>query len=312
MSKNKTWAPPGWPWELDLLSLIFVVIALAVPYSMIPTDAAMDVARAREEQQHVLWAIGIVVIFVMHLAVAGATLETISTPFINLLSPIGFAVLAYYRSHTAIMETGRESALTGSVAQYALVVAGVLVLSLIVARIRMARHLLRFRGVKWDLVSPCKYDASYWQLATEFQPLIYPPRVVRACTEGVLIEGFFYLMAIPFEMFQGLAPVAGVRHSSNGRYLASSARNLIRVELLDNAEPLYISPANRAEFLSYCAHHIAHLRPHATGGTRTQAGETTHGARQTAHGTAHGTRSGHGESSFYAHTNHRSPDPKAK
>lgn len=306
MSKNKTWSPPGWPWELDLLSLLFVVAALAAPYYFFSMSSGDDVQRTLQEQGHVLWAIGIVVLFIMHLALTGATLETISTPFLHLFSPVGFAVLAYYRTHAVLQDIGQTQVITGSAGQYALLVLAVFALTLIVARLRMARYLFRFRNIQWDIVSKSTYDSSYFQLMTEFQPLVYPPRVLRACNEGVLIEGWFYLMAIPFEMFQGLAPATGIRHASNGRYLASSTHNLIRVELLDNAEPLYISPANRKEFMSYCAQHIAHLRPHSSN-HRSHHGDTTHDsahgtARGTSHGSNHGTSRGtsHG-TSFYSH-----------
>lgn len=311
MSKNKTWAPPGWPWEMDILALVFVVAALVIPYYFFTEATSSDITRTLKEQQHVLWAIGITVLFVMHLAVAGTTLETISTPFLHLLSPVAFAVLAYYRTYTVLKETNRPSIFTGSPLQYALVVISVLLLSLVIARIRMARHLLRFRDVKWDIISKSKYDSSYFQLIAEFQPLVYPPRVLRACTEGILIEGWFYLMPIPFEMFQGLAPTAGIRHASSGRYLASSAHNLIRVELLDNAEPLYISPENRAEFLNYCAQHITHLRVHSSGGARTRSGATDTSAgtaRGTRPGTVHGTTHGTARGTFYQHD--QTPNPE--
>lgn len=299
MSKNKTWNTPGWPWEMDLLCLVFVVIALAAPYYYFTASTGEEITRTLMEQRHVLWAIGITVLFVMHLAVSGTTLETISTPFLHLLSPMAFAVLAYYRTFSTIQQTAHSSPLNGSALQYALVAVSVLILSLVMARIRMARQLLRFRDIKWDLVCKSPYDRTYFQLITEFQPLVYPPRLVRACSEGVLIEGWYYLMPLPFSMFQGLAPVAGIRHAANGRYIASSTRNLVRIELLDNAEPLYISLENRAEFLNYCARHIAHLRAHTTGSpnrTRDTASGTHAGA---ARGTASGTSRGSARKTFY-------------
>ncbi len=288
MSKNKTWSPPGWPWELDLLALIFVVIALVVPYVYFGGAASDDVTRALREQQHVLWAIGIVVLFVMHLAVGGATLELISTPFLHLISPVVFALIAYYRSHTVFTQAQIESRIDGSPLQYIAVAAGSLILSLLVARFRKSRFLFRFRNVQWDIIQKAPYDNTYWNLITEFQPLVYPPRAYRACSEGILIEGWFYVMAVPFEMFQSLTAAAGLRHATNGRYLASTTRNMIRIELLDNSEPLYISPANRQEFLSYCASHFGRLRPLAGHSARgTHAG--TQQSSQTAHGTAKGT-----------------------
>lgn len=324
MSKNKTWSPPGWPFEMDLLSLAFVVIALMVPYTFFERAIGNDVANALHEQQHVLWAIGIVVLYVMQLVIGGATLELISTPFLHLIAPAVFAVIAYYRSAATIAQAKMDHFIDGSWWHYVVVVLVAIALSLLLARLRTMRTLRAYRDVKWDIVQKAPYDSTYWQMIPEFQPLVYPPRFYRASEEGILIEGFFYVMAIPFTLFQSLSPVMGLGAVSNGRYLASSSRNLIRIELLDNAEPLFISPANRREFLTYCAAHVARLRPHSSmtakathAGTGT-AHETAKGtnagtARGTAHGTKEGTnrstRTGHGTSrgTFYGHLKKTSP-----
>lgn len=299
MSKNKKWSSPGWPWELDLLSLIFVAVALIVPFMYFEAAGSNEVTRALREQHHTLWAIGIVVLFVVQLAIGGATLELISTPILHLVAPPIFAALAYYRSITVLQEANIPSALGGTVLHYALVVAAAIALTLAAARIRTVRFLRRFRDVQWDIVQKAPYDDTYWSLIPEFQPLVYPPRCYRACSEGILIEGLFYAMAIPFEMFQSLSPAAGLRHATNGRYMASSRRSIIRIELLDNAEPLFISPADRQSFLAYCAAQVSRLRPissakatHAGSARGTHAG-TVRGTRgATAHGTRHGTSRG--------------------
>lgn len=278
MSKNKTWDPPGWPWELDFLALVFLIIGLVVPY-LIFTDATTastnQAASALNEQRHVLWAIGIVVLFVMHLAVAGASLETISTPFIHLLTPLGFALIAYYRTYSVAREVGKATIATGSILQIIVLVLAVLLATLLVARIRMARYLLRFRDVKWDVISPSRYDGSYLELIAQVRPLLYPPRQFRATSEGLLIEGWFYIMPVPFDMVQSITAVNSFGFDTNGSYYASSAGSLIRMELLDSSEPIFISPANRDEFLQYCAHHVTRLRPPKA--TKTQGG--THGTR---------------------------------
>jgi hypothetical protein len=289
MSKKKTWAPPGWPWELDALALVFVIIGLAVPY-LLSTDHASTAATGDnpatavlQEQRNVLWAIGIVVLFVMHLAVAGASLETISTPFVHLVSPMAFALLAYYRVFAVARDTGKAAVVTGSPLQITLLVLAVAVTTLLVARIRMARYLLRFDEVKWDVVSKAQYDQSYFELMAELRPLIYPPRLYRASEEGFLIEGWFYIMPVPFTMVQSLTALNSTGFASNGKYHASSARNLIRLELLDNSEPLFISPQNRNEFVQYCTNHVLRLRP-STGGKHTRpgtaAGHTHNGTRK--------------------------------
>lgn len=282
MSKNKTWAPPGWPWELDALALVFVVIALVVPYllSTGQTSATLNAENPAtavlQEQRNVLWAIGIVVLFVMHLAVAGASLETISTPFIHLVSPLAFAMVAYYRIYTVARETGKAIVVNGSVLQIVVLAVAVFAATLLVARIRMARYLLRFSDVKWDIVSKARYDRTYLELTAELLPLIYPPRLYRASEEGLLVEGWFYIMPVPFEMVQSITALNNAGIASNGKYHASTTRELIRMELLDNSEPLFISPENRAEFIQYCTHNVTRLRPVSHKAPTRHAGNAGH------------------------------------
>lgn len=287
MSKNKTWKPPGRSWEMDLLSLIFVAAALFLPYYFFTGVQSEDVTGVLQEQQHVLWAIGIAVLSVMYLAVAGATTDLITPPFLHLLSPTIFATLAYFRTYVTLKDTNQQTLLSGSPLQYALVIVSVLLLSMVLARIQMARYLLRFRGIKWDIVCRSEYDRSYLQLIAQFRPLIYPPRMIRACPEGILIEGWFYLMPVPFDMFQSMTAIPGIMHAANGRYLASTVHSLVRVELSDSTRPLFISPCNRAEFISYCAHHIPQRTGYGGRGGRTQTGVAPFPG-----GTARGTRSG--------------------
>lgn len=293
MSKQKTWAPPGWPWELDALTLVFVIIALAVPYllstghaDITPGTDANPATAVLQEQRSVLWAIGIVVLFVMHLAVAGASLETISTPFIHLISPMAFALIAYYRVYTVAHDTGKAAVVNGSALQLTILVLAVAVTTLLVARIRMARYLLRFNDVKWDIISKARYDASYFELMAELRPLIYPPRFYRASEEGLLVEGWFYIMPVPFEMVQSLTALNTAGIATSGKYHASNTHSLMRMELLDNSQPLFISPENRNEFLQYCVNHVMRLRPHLAAKTRpgTHANGDTH-ARHTHNGT---------------------------
>lgn len=288
MSKNKTWDPPGWPWELDILAIVFVVISLVVPYLIFSdasaTASSNQAAFTLNEQRHVLWAIGIVVLFVMHLAVAGASLETISTPFIHIVTPVGFALIAYYRTFSVAREVGKSTLATGSILQIVVLVLAVFLATLLVARIRMARYFLRFRDVKWDIISPSRYDGSYLELMSQLRPLIYPPRLLRATTEGMLIEGWFYIMPVPFAMVQSITAVNSFGYASSGTYYASSTSHLIRLELLDSSEPIFVSPAQRDEFLQYCAHHVARLRP--AKGAKTRPG--THGGHDRAHQTHNG------------------------
>jgi hypothetical protein len=86
MSKNKTWAPPGWPWELDLLTLAFLVMGVLIPYNLFTQHMAESSLAANQavvklkEQTYILWSIGLCLLYVMHLALSGAGDDALSIP----------------------------------------------------------------------------------------------------------------------------------------------------------------------------------------------------------------------------------------
>ena len=290
MAKKNTWATPGWPFELDLLALLFLLAAVLIPFSLfngyspeVNADTNLAVAKLKE-QTYILWSIGICVLFVMHLALAGANMEIISTPFLHLVSPMVFALLAYFRVHSVASDIGQPVwYATGEPKQIVLLALGVFFLTFLAARLRMLRYLLRFRDTRWDLVLKSSYDSSYLELIAQFRPLVYPPRRYRACEEGFIVEGFFYIIAIPFAMVQTINPVRNVGFSSAGNYYASNTQSMVRLELLDSGKPIFISPDQRDEFIQYCARHVARTRPASTRQGTYTGGATHAGAAKPTH-----------------------------
>lgn len=306
MSNKKTWSALGWPWELDLLALVFVVVSLIGPYLIYSEHFASrttlnPVAAHINEQTYILWAIGICVLFAMHLALAGSLLDNLSTPFLHLLAPLVFALLAYYRIFAVSHDMGDVTPVNGSAAQIVLTAGGALFASLLLARFRMMRHRMRFRETVWDKTEASAFDSSFFELIIQFRPLVYPPRRYRASQEGILVEGWFYTFAMPFEMIQSISAVRTMNIATDGDYYATNTKNLVRFELLDRSKPIFISPDNREEFIQYCAHHVARIRPpgtkhgtmsglyarhtHAggTGGGSAKAGGTQSGTTPTPH-----------------------------
>lgn len=267
MSKNKTWAPPGWPWELDILSFVFLVLGVFIPYNLFSqhqSESALAVnqaAIALKEQTYILWSIGLVILFIMHLALAGASDDSMSTPFIHLISPLLFAGLAYYRIYVVAHDMGQSTFVNGTWGQMVLCGVGVMVATLIMARLRLARHMHRYRDEAWDMECPASYDRTYFELIAQFRPLVYPPRRYRLSPQGILVEGWFYAIVIPFAKLQSINPVRAMGVSAAGHYYASNTNSLVRFELLDSDQPMFISPDGRDEFIQYCLHHAARMRP---------------------------------------------------
>ena len=294
MAKTKAWSTPGWPWELEIPTIIFALAAISAPLyvnslfhveappaillSSVPHNAA---AQSLQQQYGILWGVGIIGLYILHFVFSLGSVTNISTPFSSIASPTVFAALAYYRVHDVATDAGRNVAvMTNSVGQIILGFTMVILFSLLLARLRMARQLLHYRDEKWDMVSPAKYDSSYFELIAQMNPLIYPPRVYRASENGILIEGWYYFIPVLHSETHSISAVSKAVLATRGHYLASSAHNLIRMELADSQTPVFISPTDREGFLKYCAHFIARHRPPTHSGTRPGTNNHgTHGSR---------------------------------
>jgi len=276
VKRRKTWEAPGWPWELEVVALLFVVVAVIVPYYL-ETELALEqqpeavsiVQRVQQEKQaesgqqswndmkDFVWAFAIMGLYLVHLVIANTALDWNSTSFAHLFSPLLFAGLTYYRLHQLGLErvnSGyiiRESCLL----DYAWLI-GVLLITLLVARLRMVRYMRHLRTCKWDVSTPCVYDRTFFKMLAFFRPLVFPPRRYRACEEGILIEGWYYVMPLPFSDIHAISAIKQTSILSSGYYLATSLRSLVRIQLADQKEPVYISPANPRAILRYAQNHL--------------------------------------------------------
>lgn len=295
MNEKRRWGPPGWPWELELLALVFVVTAIAIPYYLqyvqTPDPAQMsllakaEMARSAqrttfEDLEGFFWAVIILGIYLAHLAMASSSIDFMSTPFTHLFSPLVFACITYFRLYTLAKKGASLSIVTGAPVEVFVWVSGVLVITFLVARIRMARLMLNFRHIDWELTSPALFDSSYPELMLQVRPLIYPPRFYRLCPTGLLIEGWFYAMPLPFDSMQAVDAVQGAAFTSSGYCLATSLRSLVRIQISEKAEPVLISPRDRNAVVRYCQQYIAAKAPHPTRSGETRAGATSSGTRK--------------------------------
>jgi hypothetical protein len=275
---RRRWDPPGWPWELELLAVVFVVTAIVVPYYLQVTSSPdvshlsiferAELERRQEatgtwqQSSDFIWAIAIVCLYLAHFVMAGASINFLSTPFTHLFAPLMFSGITYYRLLKIEADAGLQNPIVkGTVLEIAMWVVGVLVITFLVARIRMARHMLRFKDVHWEVTTPTLFDSTFSNLAIRLQPIIYPPRVYRTCDQGIMVEGWLYVMPIPYKLIQSVDRVTGAALHSTGYYLATSTRHLVRVQLTESPEPVFISPRDQAGFLRYCQQHVTAMKP---------------------------------------------------
>ena len=162
--KNKScWRLPGWPWELELLVLVFAVTAIALPYLLQhmqtpdPSQLSLLAKAEMAKKQQVaawhtwegfFWTLVIAGLYLAHLAVASAAIEYLSTPFTHLFSPLLFSSISYYRLCELIRGSPLDGGIvSGSFLELLLWLASVLAITFLLGRIRMARLMLRFRDV---------------------------------------------------------------------------------------------------------------------------------------------------------------------
>ena len=278
MKRRNRWSPPGWPWELEILALVFVIFSIAVPYylhiSQSPDLTSLSLLEQAEfeRQQEVrgtwqessdfIWAIAIAMAYLAHLVIASASINFVSTPFSHLFAPILFAAITYYRLLKIHSDSGIYTPIVqGTALEITVLTLGVLVITFLVARIRMARHMLNFRDVTWEVSTPTLLDSTFGQIAIRIQPLIYPPRMYRASADGLIVEGWLYVMPIPYNIIQSIDHVARVSIQSAGYYLATSTKHLVRIQLTESPDPIFISPQDIRGFLRYCQQHVTALKP---------------------------------------------------
>jgi len=304
VKSKQRWGPPGWPWELELLALVFVITAIAVPYYLqymqTPEPTEMSLLQQAQIAKHqdasswrdlegFFWALVIVGLYLAHLAMASASIDFMSTPFTHLFAPLVFSLITYYRL-SKLNDGGTETGiLNNSPTEFIVWISGVLLITYMVARIRMARLMLKFKDVDWDMSTPSLFDRTYLELMIQVRPLIYPPRHIRACEDGLLIEGWFYAMPIPFDSLHAIDAVQGAAFTSQGYSLATSVRSLVRLQVSEKAEPILISPRDRNALVRYCQRQLALRAPPVS----LRPGDTGRGTRHgTSHGTSRGTRPG--------------------
>ncbi len=296
MSQKKSiWAPPGWAWELELLTLLFFILALAAPFylhynappkstenltlvQMAQLQNKNPVHVSMEEQRGIFWALIVAGIYVAHLVIGHISLQIVSTPAASIFFPALFATIAYLRTSTTANYLEMDLPLLDGSWPHALAAFGlVLSAGLLIARVRMRRQLLRFRQVQWGITTKNVIDGSMLtEVISAFRPLIYPPQRYQACEDGILVVGYFYIMPIPFKTIHSIVRAKKGNLLTSSYTLATSAHHLARIQLTEQSEPIFISPLNTDEFVRYCEP-FTHTASNRTAGDTRGAGRTSPG-----------------------------------
>lgn len=281
-NKKKKWNPPGWPWELELIILIFFVGALMIPL-MLETPATGPVSRAAATAKitatdPIRTQIGflknamIASLYLVHLILGFVQYNRLTVSLMHFLSPTLFAYLAYNRiSHTPGVEDSLFRFMDGSTWQYIVIGVVMPALTLLLMHLRRLRYMSSYEDTAWELDTPAAYDRGYLTLLGQMMPLFYPPSRYRVCKEGLVVEGWHYAMPVGFADINRIMriPASGVLRS--GYYHAGSLSHLVRIDLIDSPKPLFIAPRDPDAFVKCCQPYIAR-RPAAGKATLTKPG----------------------------------------
>ncbi len=262
-TSESRWRSIPWPYELELLTLVLVSLAVLAPMVMtwaFPPDltgispTAYRPLNELEVRQSFLGGSFVMLLYIAHLFWAFSTTEFISVSASHLLAPTMFGSAAYIRMAQHNFHEGLTGAFfNGSAFELALVVALIQLTTWGMARNRMRVYMKRFKGERWEVVQASRVNRSYLRLVlSRIEPLFYPPRRFRAGQDGILVEGYSYLMPIPFCEVERVFPVVQSQLSSPGTYLALAADDLIGLKLFEEMDPIFISPEHPAEFFNYC------------------------------------------------------------
>ena len=283
-TQSSPWKP-GWPWELEIITLIFLIFGAVFPVYMSVSDsllggqnhhgpvigaalAANPHFDARQFITSIYWALGLLALYAVHIFAGSVTLAWHSAPIWHTLSPLVFSALAYCRlSSYAGLRPEHILISTGPIG-ILLWVSGTLALVIVAGSLTRRRVMRRMRPRKWIVDTPTILDRTWFKLFVFLRPLLYPPRRVKLDEEGICIEGLNYAITMPFDIIQAVEYISLPSIFSHGLYFATSARHLVSIRLKDWSEPIIISPRDRDRFVTEAQKIIEARRPPTKCGTR--------------------------------------------
>ena len=260
-SDNKIWLPPRVPWELELFTLLLVVAAFALPlflFSDLPKpEGAQPPQSFAPNMVNILWVFAILGTYLAHVATMSTQVDYCTSPPINLFAPLLFGLLCYGNLFYIAKDRGVSLPLVSGewhqLVGYPILILGI---CLFMARVRTLRHRLRFRHVVWKLSSPPQVDSSFFfDLGRAILPVCYLPRRYLFSEEGILVEGFHYLYAIPFQSIESIEHSTQFSSLTKATYYAGSTGQMIQIQLNDHTTPIMISPKNIQDTLTFCEQH---------------------------------------------------------
>lgn len=293
MAKSSRWTKTSWPWELEIITIFFLLIALLLPLyieyttPVVPIDELTLTEQARLEQPYTdtVKALGQQKNMVVGLSIAGAYIgylvlallsnRMISTSFLHLIAPVVFAVVAYFRLKTYNQGTeANTQMLVGTWWEPIVWFGGTFLLCILIALLRKKRHLGYFQEEEWIETMPNRKGKGSISPGSLFAWL-YPVNSLRISENGILVEGHLYILPLSFRKIKSIVHKRTVSMTSSDYNLATRKRDLVRVQLTSMEIPYILSPQDPDRFIQL-THDTAPSSSHlfSSDATQTSSGTT--------------------------------------
>ncbi len=266
---SQLWSPPKRPFEIEAIVFLFLLVALVLPFylGMIHTEpeaapvTLIEQARGTAPQAGtnytnvigMLWGVSILGLYLMHITIGSSSITFNTTPAYFLVAPILFGGLAYYRMYQQQGIYDLSSPLVSTSPGAILLAFGaILAATCLLARMRMLRYRLRFTSVDWDMILTARRDATFFtKLAGQLRPLLYPPRRYFLSAQGMLIEGWLFIRAVPISIIEDVERVEQFNSLQQAEIYAGSAKDLVQLNLTEQVQPILVSPSDTEKVLKY-------------------------------------------------------------
>ena len=208
------------------------------------------------------WFLMFVFAYFAHLALCRIAPNFVSTSIWMILSPLAFSFLGYGYLLCSYIWAGRPgNVFQGAAWELILILVFVLILAVLLARVRMQRVAINLKGTHWDMEVSAR-DATNNKLAVyaRIDPIFYRPRSYKLCSEGILIEGWNYVIPVPFEQTKSIRKRDKGDFSSAGFHAVRTLDNLILLDILFSKEPILIAPEKETIFLDKAKERLAEFK----------------------------------------------------
>ena len=208
------------------------------------------------------WVLVFLFSYLAHIVLNRISPNFVSTSIWMILAPVVFAFLGYYYLLCSYVWSGTESqVVTGAFWEITSILVMVLIVSILLARVRMQRVAIKLKGTKWDMELPARRSTNgRFALMGRVETIFYPPRSYKLCSEGVLIEGWNYVIALPFEQTKVIRKRDKGDVASAGFYAVKSLDQLILFDILFSKEPILIAPEKEGIFLEKARERLAEFK----------------------------------------------------